>query len=125
MSQKCSSCGAEIEPGMTQCSYCGQPVENTASGNIQYGKTQNVTPNAYDPNAMQAQEDKVSVGLVVLSVLIPLAGVIIGIVNMTKGKKKSGQVYLIVAIVVWVLSFAFQAVAGGLLAAMPDTAGLI
>ncbi|MBR7039418.1 MAG: zinc ribbon domain-containing protein, partial [Oscillospiraceae bacterium] len=38
MSQKCSSCGAEIEPGMTQCSYCGQPVETTSSGNIQYGQ---------------------------------------------------------------------------------------
>ena len=125
MSQKCSSCGAEIEPGMTQCSYCGQPVETTSSGNIQYGQTQNVTPNAYVPNANQAEEDKVSVGLVIVSVLIPLVGIIVGIVNMSKGKKKSGKIYLIVAIAVWAVSFLFQILAGGMLATMPDTAGLI
>ncbi|WP_303766364.1 hypothetical protein, partial [Ruminococcus flavefaciens] len=106
-------------------SYCGQPVENTASGSIQYGQTQNVTPNAYVPNANQAEEDKVSVGLVIVSVLIPLVGIIVGIVNMSKGKKKSGKVYLIVAIAVWAASFLLQILAGGMLAFMPDTASLI
>ena len=44
---------------------------------------------------------------------------------MSKGKKKSGKVYLIVAIAVWAASFLLQILAGGMLAFMPDTAGLI
>ncbi|MBR1458264.1 MAG: hypothetical protein IJ595_02665, partial [Oscillospiraceae bacterium] len=44
-----------------------------------------------------------SVGIIILAVLIPIVGVIIGGVNMSKGKKHSGKIYLIVGGAMWAL----------------------
>ncbi|MBR4628513.1 MAG: hypothetical protein IKO47_12630 [Ruminococcus sp.] len=69
----CSKCGKEMEEGSFVCPYCGN------------------------------DEDKVNVGLMILAVLIPIAGIIMGIVNLSKGKKKSGTAYLVAGIIAWVL----------------------
>ncbi|MBQ9898895.1 MAG: zinc ribbon domain-containing protein [Ruminococcus sp.] len=79
----CRKCGAEIDDESVICPKCGVQTEK-------FGK------------AKEEVEDKVSGGMVVLSILIPIVGVIIGIVNLAKGKKNSGLVYLIVGIVAWV-----------------------
>jgi len=69
----CTKCGAEMEEGNFVCPNCGN------------------------------NEDAVNVGLMILSILIPIAGVILGIINLTKGKKKSGTSYLVAGIIAWVV----------------------
>ena len=69
----CTKCGAEMEEGHFVCPNCGN------------------------------NEDAVNVGLMILSILIPIAVVILGIINLTKGKKKSSTSYLVAGIIAWVV----------------------
>ena len=101
----CKNCGADIDASYGQCPYCGTNVSDAAQvqapqptqPEVQYGQNQ------YMPQGEQPVEDKVSVGIVILAVLIPIVGVIIGGVNMSKGKKHSGKIYLIVGGAMWAL----------------------
>lgn len=47
----------------------------------------------------QNQVDETNVGIVVLSVLFPIVGIILGAVNLSNGKKKSGKAYLMAGII--------------------------
>ena len=57
------------------------------------------------PQNMSSEPDEVNAGFVVLSVLIPLAGIILGATNMSSGKKKSGKAYLIAGLATWAAIF--------------------
>ena len=69
----CKKCGKELEEGNFVCPNCGNDA------------------------------DAVNIGLMILSILIPIAGIILGIINLTKGKKKSGTSYLVAGIIAWVV----------------------
>ena len=53
---------------------------------------------------MQKPEDKANVGMVILSVLIPIAGLILAIVNWSKSPK-AARTYLVAGIISWVGRF--------------------
>ena len=77
----CKSCGKEINNDAVVCPFCGcqqQPYQQ------------------FQP---YQQPDVVDVGLVVLSVIIPIAGIILGAVNLSNGKQKSGKACLIASVV--------------------------
>ena len=61
----CSKCGEPINDNQSFCPVCGHKVQG---------------------GPVPTEEDKVSVGFVILSALIPIAGVILGIMNLTKKK---------------------------------------
>lgn len=81
----CKNCGKEIHDEAVMCVHCGVPTDN-----MMKGKRNNVD-SASPANG----------GLIVLSVLIPLVGIILGIVNISQGKKHAGNVYLWTGIIVW------------------------
>ncbi len=53
------------------------------------------------------EADEVLVVFIILSVLCPLAGIILGNVNLTKKKTRSGAVYLTISIVEWLVVMVF------------------
>ena len=103
----CKSCGKEINDQAVVCPYCGNQTGNAQQIPQQpvYGAPQQ------NPNNMYQQPvpaDETNVGLVVLSVLFPIVGIILGAVNMSNGNKKSGKAYLMAGII----AIAVEAVIG-------------
>ena len=83
----CKSCGKEIHDDAVKCIHCGALTGKTASG------TNNVDPN-----------EPANVGLVFLSALIPLVGIILGATNISSGKKRAGKRYLWTGIIAWLIA---------------------
>lgn len=92
----CKYCGKQIDDNTIVCPYCG----------VQTGAVQIIPPQpnyGYQQNNQQYTQndpDEVNVGIVVLSVFIPIVGIILGAVNIGNGRKKSGKAYLTVGCVV-------------------------
>ena len=82
----CKKCGAQINDEAVVCPKCGCRTDNYEQ-----------------PAAKKSEPDKTSVGIVIASVLLPIVGVIMGIVNLCKKKTSSGLTYLITGIVAWVI----------------------
>lgn len=78
----CKNCGQEIRNEAVICVHCGCSVE----------KKEPLT------------EDKISAAIVILSLIIPLVGIIMGIVNFCKGKFRSGGIYLAIGIISWIFN---------------------
>lgn len=91
----CKKCKSQIADGAYSCPYCG---ENQNGYNM------------YNDN--EPVEEKANVGLIILAVLFPIAGIILGCVDISKGKKKSGKTYIIAAVVAWAVSFVFGCLIG-------------
>ena len=86
----CSKCGKEIYDEAVVCPFCGCSTgKNVVSSNVLYN------------------EDNVSGGLVFATILIPLVGIIMGIVNLCRKKTVSGATYLITGIIVWIIYMVF------------------
>ncbi len=85
----CKKCGSQIADGAYVCPYCNesQNINNMYSG--------------YEP-----VEEKANVGFIVLSVFFPIVGIILGCVDISKGKKRSGKAYIITAVIAWAASIA-------------------
>lgn len=94
----CRHCGAEIEAGAAICVKCG-----FATGMGEYNGVQN----GYNQmnNSTSLENSPANGGFVFLSILIPLVGIILGIVDMCQGRKHAGKVYLITALITWAVSF--------------------
>ena len=73
----CSNCGQEIADMAVVCPNCGTPT------------------NAQNQPVFDAGEEKANVGLIILSVFVPIVGLILGIMEISKGNKKAGKTYLI------------------------------
>lgn len=97
----CNKCGKEIADDAVICIHCGRSVENRAVQS-------------------SVEEDKVNGGLCVLSVFIPLFGIIYWAMKYKETPKKA-KACGIAALISWgatfVLSFAFSFIIG-LLAAL-------
>lgn len=90
----CKKCGKEIMDEAVVCIHCGCAVDNE------------------QVKKLNEPEDSVNVGIIVGTVLIPLIGIIMGIVNLCKKKTKSGGIYLGVGIGCWVLNIIVLAALG-------------
>ncbi len=88
----CKKCGAEIMDDAVICVKCGSPTDNFT----------NTKKKSYDLRLRDANEPA-NGGLIILSILIPIVGIIMGIVNLAKGKTRSGKAYLIAGIVSFVV----------------------
>lgn len=94
----CKSCGREINDQAVVCPYCGAQAGNAQQIPQQpnYGAQQQ---NLYTNQYPQQNADETNVGIVILSVLFPIVGIILGAVNMSNGNKKSGKAYLMAGII--------------------------
>lgn len=98
MSTKCNTCGATVPDDATVCPYCGNAVTPTQPNNELY----------------TAEEDEPSVGLNILSVLIPLAGWIMYFVfkkdSPIKAKScaKFAWIGFAIDVVYWIFDFLFE-----------------
>lgn len=115
----CRTCGKEIIDEAVICPYCGcltgvpqQPSAGYNGGfvdksNVSYNTTyvdrygNPITPINSTNNS---SDGEVNAGLVVLSILFPIVGVILGAVNLSD-KKKCGKTYLIAGIASWAFMF--------------------
>ena len=87
----CPNCGKQIEDDAVMCLNCCYVIP---SGNT---SIQNDTQKP-------AEEVKASIGLVILSVFIPLVGIILGIIKW-KETPKAAKTYLTAGVIAWGLSF--------------------
>ena len=87
----CNNCGKEISDEAIMCVHCGvatgRPMPGAQANTVPYGVSYN------DPN------EPANTGLVVLSVLIPLAGIIMGAIHLSDGRKRAGKAYLTAALI--------------------------
>ena len=83
----CTNCGSTIDDNAAVCIHCGAVTPR--------GMTMGVggTKAPVDPN------EPASSGLVVLSAFVPLAGIILGATESSKGRKRASKSYFIGAIV--------------------------
>lgn len=81
----CSKCGKEIMDEAVVCPNCGCPVANI------------------NPNAQNSTSDQVNIGLCILSVFIPLFGIIWWITKY-KEKPKEAKACGITGLIVWVIA---------------------
>ncbi len=88
----CSKCGKELLDEAVICPNCGCPTQNYKN----------------------AVEDKTSIWLCLLSVVIPVAGVVLGIVYLCGGKKASGKNYLLCAVASRLLFILFAIIIGSI-----------
>ncbi len=88
----CPNCGSEISDLAVTCPNCGSSVG--ASSSIDGG------------------EQKANVGLIVLSIFFPIVGIILGIVENSKGNKEVGKKYLMAGIIAWAAWFLIGCCAG-------------
>ena len=92
----CSNCGNAIDDQAAICVHCGAV---TARGMYMGIGRRPVKP-PVDPN------EPANGGFIVLSLLIPLVGIILGAIESSNGKKRAGKAYIISAvasIVFWVV----------------------
>lgn len=87
----CSKCGKEINDEAVVCIHCGCAVNNTAN------KTANQVDQIEQPNV------GVGVMLMIVSFLIPIVGVILGIVFLCQRKTKFGTACLSIAVGAWII----------------------
>ena len=84
----CANCGKELSDEATMCPHCCYIVSSTTQ------PTQKPT----------VEEPKASTGLVVLSVFLPIVGLILAIVKW-RDTPRSAKKYLIAALIGWSVSF--------------------
>lgn len=78
----CKNCGKEIDDNADVCLNCGSYTDK--------GKLINSVPEV---------QDTISAAIVVVSILIPIIGIVIGIANINNSKPRSGKCYLAVAVI--------------------------
>jgi len=114
----CSYCGASIVPNDAFCSNCGQPVtESQAPQSTTYAPpvTETVGSTSYGPPSSQPgyvsggytrpAQEKASTGLIVVSFIIPLVGIILAIVKASKGQGQAAKAYGIAGAVGFAIGF--------------------
>lgn len=120
----CKSCGKEINDQAVVCPYCGVQtgVVQQIPQQPTYGAQQNYAApqqNPYVNQYPQTEPDETNVGIVVLSVLFPIVGIILGAVNIGNGKKKSGKAYLTAGIIAIAVEVVIGIIAGIVIASNP------
>ena len=99
----CQECGKEIADSSAFCAHCGARTANSNNpipqqpAPAQQGQYIPSYPQQYqhtiDPN------EPVNIAIIIVCVLIPIVGIIMGCVYMSDGRKKAGKAYLIASLV--------------------------
>ena len=104
----CQKCGSVYEDGQPCCPYCKTPragVNNSQFHGLMPPVDQNGVP-YYDTSETPAET-----GIVILSLLLPLVGIIFGCICLKNNEKKAGHAYLLAAaaryVIILFLVFAF------------------
>ena len=104
MSIFCPFCGEELVDNAKFCRNCGKNVESYQ--HVNDGSTNGYT---YNPPVVEKSHTIATVLGFIFAILIPLLGIIFGIYLLTRKDsqkaKKYGTIMIIVAVIVWVLSF--------------------
>lgn len=107
----CSYCGASIAPNDVFCNNCGQPVTESQAPQSAYAppKTETVGSTNFGPPSSQPgyvsggytrpKQEKASTGLIILSLFIPIVGIILAIVKASNGQGQAAKAYGIAAAV--------------------------
>ncbi len=98
----CSKCGKEIMDEAVICVHCGCQVSE--------GTTQNNRQQTVNPVVEPGESNGLAIGAIVCAFLIPILGLILGIVGMAKYKTQSYKsqciTAIILSIIVWIVSVA-------------------
>lgn len=100
----CNNCGKEINDNAVVCVNCGASVRSGVSPPYGSQPAYNAPP-TYGSSAYGAQNDVMTGGLVALCILIPLAGLIVGIVKKSNGQVISGGKCITYSLVTWAICF--------------------
>lgn len=87
----CPYCGTTLPSGSNICPNCGSALSTQETQQVQ-------TTFVQSKSDVDANE-KASGGLIALSIIIPIVGIIMGIVFMATGKKHAGKVYLLAGLI--------------------------
>ncbi len=103
----CKHCGASISEYDIQCPYCDSYVDH---GFEEWKNEPEDTPEMYSPLSRgrnyAPQYDKVNPVLLIFS-FFPLIGTVLGAVLIASGYKKSGTVYLLTSLAVYIAPILF------------------
>ena len=110
---KCETCGAELSGMMPTCQFCGTPdpvymrrygLYPPVQGNYQPRGMDHPPRGSYPPppymyrrQPFDPANEPPEVGIIIFSVLIPLAGFIYGVASLSGGEKRAGKAYLLAA----------------------------
>ncbi len=110
---KCETCGAELSGMMPTCQFCGTPdpvymrrygLYPPVQGNYQPRGMDHPPQGSYPPppymyrrQPFDPANEPPEVGIIIFSVLIPLAGLIYGVASLSGGEKRAGKAYLLAA----------------------------
>lgn len=101
----CPHCGASVHESVQRCPYCDsflepemKPESSSQNPNTQRQEQLRRTFRMNGPDEPQAM-------FIVLALLIPIFGFIIGAIHMSGGKPKCGKTYIILSAVSFVVFF--------------------
>ncbi|WP_294412352.1 hypothetical protein [Ruminococcus flavefaciens] len=97
----CKHCGASISEHDVKCPYCDSYIDHGTANN----SYNNGAPMQNRQGFRVQGPDEPQPIFIVISLLIPLFGFIIGAVNISGGHPKSGRLYLILGAVSFFLLF--------------------
>lgn len=83
------------------CPYCGEEISDLAVVCPKCGVSIERVPNPTGSDG----EQKANGGFIALSFFFPIVGIILGIIDISKGNKKAGKTYIITAIISWAVWF--------------------
>lgn len=96
MARFCTKCGKEIEEWAAVCPHCGaQTADNKTS----------------------LEEDKASAGFIVLSIFIPIAGIILWAVKHNE-TPKAAKTYLLIGVIIIAITFLSYGCSAAMLGSM-------
>lgn len=97
----CQFCGKTMGLGAVYCSSCGQPSTNSQAA-LQQSK---VAVTTYQPVVANGWGGGTMILLAILAVVLPIAGLIAGIVGLTKPVTRAqGSAILFFSIIGWIIN---------------------
>lgn len=93
----CPHCAASISENEERCPYCNSYID--------HGWEESAEPDLNQKIPDFMLYDKTEPALIVLSLIIPIVGIILGIIQLSAGRQKSGRCYLMVSAFSFVLLF--------------------
>lgn len=98
----CKHCGASISENDVKCPYCDSYIDHGTANNNMYNNGY-PQPNRQSFRLQGADEPQAI--FIVVSLLIPLLGIILGVINITGGHPKSGKLYIILGAAAFIFLF--------------------
>lgn len=88
-SSRCLKCGNVINNNYKNCPHCGSIVVRVVNSNIINSEKNN---------------DPINIGVILLSIIIPIIGIVYGIYNYHGNKKESGMAYIITGMIATIIA---------------------